>query len=51
MAAIAVGADCTFIPECPPPFQKDIDITWEKEMCEIIKTVIIFTILNIIYLL
>ncbi|KAG4096843.1 phosphofructokinase-domain-containing protein [Neocallimastix lanati (nom. inval.)] len=38
MAAIAVGADCTFIPECPPPFQKDIDITWEKEMCEIIKT-------------
>jgi len=38
MAAIAVGADCMFIPERPPPFQKDIDITWEKEMCEIIKT-------------
>ncbi|OUM69299.1 hypothetical protein PIROE2DRAFT_38393 [Piromyces sp. E2] len=38
MAAIAVGADCTFIPERPPPFQNDVNITWEEEMCNIIKT-------------
>jgi len=38
MAAIAVGADCAFIPERPPPLQKNIDITWEEEMCDILKT-------------
>ena len=42
MAAIAVGADCAFIPERPPPLQKDIDITWEEEMCDILRTVSLY---------
>jgi len=37
MAAIAVGADWTFLPERPPPINF-IDGQWEDEMCEIIQT-------------
>jgi len=37
MAAIAVGADWTFLPERPPPINTT-DGEWEDEMCEILQT-------------
>jgi len=37
MAAIAVGADWTFLPERPPPINLT-DGQWEDEMCEILQT-------------
>jgi len=37
MAAIAVGADWTFLPERPPPINTT-DGKWEDEMCEILQT-------------
>jgi len=49
MAAIAVGADCAFIPERPPPLQKDIDITWEEEMCDILRTVSLYIYIKCYY--
>ena len=37
MAAIAVGADCVFFPENPPPLNKEkYGKDWEKEMCDIV---------------
>ncbi|KAJ3322827.1 6-phosphofructokinase, alpha subunit [Boothiomyces sp. JEL0866] len=37
MAAIAVGADCCFLPERPPPFnQEKYGNDWEKEMNDIV---------------
>lgn len=37
MAAIAVGADCVFLPERPPPFnQEKYGKNWEEEMCDIV---------------
>jgi 6-phosphofructokinase len=39
MAAIAVGADCVFLPERPPPLnQQKYGTDWAEEMCDIIKT-------------
>jgi len=37
MAAIAVGADWTFLPERPPPINTT-EGQWEDEMCEILQT-------------
>jgi len=37
MAAIAVGADWTFLPERPPPINTT-EGEWEDEMCEILQT-------------
>ena len=40
MAAIAVGADCVFLPERPPPLnQAKYGNNWEQEMCDIIAKV------------
>ena len=35
MAGIAVGADCVFIPERPPPFNNSYGEDWETEMCDV----------------
>ena len=40
MAAIAVGADCVFLPERPPPLdQAKYGKNWEQEMCDIVQKV------------
>ena len=38
MASIAVGADCVFLPERPPPINKELyGSDWKSEMCDIIR--------------
>ncbi len=49
MAAIAVGADCVFLPERPPPLdQAKYGKNWEQEMCDIVQKVGNFFIYSLI---